>query len=46
MHIVLRAFRKACALYRRAFYRILSDAKVLGCPLKAAPVLARGQGTV
>ncbi len=46
MHIVLRAFRKACALYRRAFYRFLSDAKVLGRPLKAAPVLARGQGTV
>ncbi len=46
MRIASKVLRKVCAAFRRSFYRLISDAKVIGRPLCAAPVLSQGAGTV
>ncbi len=46
MRIAVKIFRKILALFRRLFYRMISDAKVEGRPLCAAPLLSQGAGTV
>ena len=46
MRFICRIVRKAAALSRKAFYRVLSDAKVEGSPRLASPLLAQGAGTV
>lgn len=46
MRIASKVLQKVCAAFRRSFYRLISDAKVIGRPLCAAPVLSQGAGTV
>ncbi len=46
MHIASKVLRKVFAAFRRLPYRLVSDAKVLGRPLCASPILSQGMGTV
>ncbi len=46
MRIASKVLRKICAAFRRSFYRLISDARIAGRPLCAAPVLSQGAGTV
>lgn len=46
MRIASKVLQKVCAAFRRSFYRLISDVKVTGRPLCAAPVLSQGAGTV
>ena len=46
MRLVRKILRKILAVLRRIFYRFISDAKVKGSPICAAPLLTQGLGTV
>lgn len=46
MRIASKILRKVCAAFRRPFYRLISDAKTVGRPLCASPLLSQGMGMV
>lgn len=46
MRFMYRIIRKTVTIFRKSFYRTISDAKIEGSPKCATPMLAQGLGTV